>query len=373
MSNSAKRFLNIIKNTSESTNKQTSKVVSLKIKSLSPLVFTYNDKLTIDNQFYVLDKNFTTTNLRRGDIYYDLQVGDSVQAMMMNNGQTYYVLGNKTISSGGGGTSNYNNLENKPQINGNTLSGNMSTSDLGISVPTKTSDLTNDSGFYSKPDSGIPDTDLSSAVQTSLGKADTALQGMTILSYGSSTWNDFITAYNKKSVVYCRASSNANPATGSQTRLAFMAYVNNAENPTQVEFQYYRSVTSHTDSQQGDQVFVYLLKNTGVWSVTTRNAFSKVVAGTNMTSSYSSGVITLNATDTTYSAGTGIDITNNIISTTGGGGTSDYTDLTNKPQINGVTLSGNKSLSDLGITYSDTDLIAGTSPLASGTFYFYYE
>ena len=33
----------------------------------------------------------------------------------------------------------------------------------------------------------------------------------------------------------------------------------------------------------------------------------------------------------------------------GGGGTSDYTDLTNKPQINGHTLSGNQSASDLGI------------------------
>lgn len=32
-----------------------------------------------------------------------------------------------------------------------------------------------------------------------------------------------------------------------------------------------------------------------------------------------------------------------------GGGTDDYTDLQNKPQINSITLSGNKSLSDLGI------------------------
>ncbi len=38
-----------------------------------------------------------------------------------------------------------------------------------------------------------------------------------------------------------------------------------------------------------------------------------------------------------------------ISSTGGSGGTSDYTDLTNKPSINNVTLSGNKSLSDLGI------------------------
>ena len=33
----------------------------------------------------------------------------------------------------------------------------------------------------------------------------------------------------------------------------------------------------------------------------------------------------------------------------GGGGTTDYDDLSNKPQINGNTLSGNKSLADLGI------------------------
>ena len=32
----------------------------------------------------------------------------------------------------------------------------------------------------------------------------------------------------------------------------------------------------------------------------------------------------------------------------GGGGTGDYSDLTNKPKINDVTLSGNKSLSDIG-------------------------
>lgn len=33
----------------------------------------------------------------------------------------------------------------------------------------------------------------------------------------------------------------------------------------------------------------------------------------------------------------------------GGGGTTDYTDLNHKPQINGVTLTGNKSTSDIGI------------------------
>ncbi len=127
---------------------------------------------------------------------------------------------------------------------------------------------------------------------------------MQILSYGNSTWNDFITVYNKNAVVYCRASSNNNPATGSQTRMAFMAYVNNGTDPTEVEFQYYRSVSSHTDSQQGDQVFVYKLNKTNGWSVTTRNAFSKVAVTSPIAKSYASGTITLSHEDSGVTAGT---------------------------------------------------------------------
>ena len=130
-----------------------------------------------------------------------------------------------------------------------------------------------------------------------------AMTGMTILSYGSSTWQDFLTAYNANRVVYCRASSNSNPATGSQTRLAFMAYVSNATSPTEVEFQYYRSVSSHTASQQGDQVYVYKLNSTG-WSVTVREASVKVAAGTGISMAYSNGTATLSAniSDATTSA-----------------------------------------------------------------------
>ena len=52
--------------------------------------------------------------------------------------------------------------------------------------------------------------------------------------------------------------------------------------------------------------------------------------------------------------------------TSGGGGTSDYTDLENKPQINGVTLSGNKSTSDLGIdtlSLGISGAVAGNIPV----------
>lgn len=51
-----------------------------------------------------------------------------------------------------GGTSNYNDLANKPSINGVELFGNKTTADLGIKVPTKTSQLENDSGFLNKID-----------------------------------------------------------------------------------------------------------------------------------------------------------------------------------------------------------------------------
>lgn len=170
----------------------------------------------------------------------------------------------------------------------------LTASDVGAlpdttTIPSKTSDLTNDSGF---------------------------ITGMEILSYGNSTWQNFIDAYNANKVVYCRASSNSNPASGSQTRLAFMAYVNNATTPTEVEFQYYRSVSTHTASQQGDQVYVYKLNKTNGWSVTVREASVKVVAGTGLSGTYSNGTMTLTAPhDTTKQdilvSGTNIKTINN--------------------------------------------------------------
>lgn len=50
----------------------------------------------------------------------------------------------------------------------------------------------------------------------------------------------------------------------------------------------------------------------------------------------------------------------------GGGGTSDYNPLTNKPQINGVTLIGNKTTNDLGITASGVGAIPSTDKGANG-------
>lgn len=51
----------------------------------------------------------------------------------------------------------------------------------------------------------------------------------------------------------------------------------------------------------------------------------------------------------------------------GGGGTSDYNDLTNKPSIGGVTLSGNKSLSDIGAIAAPASPATGAFLVWNGT------
>lgn len=168
-----------------------------------------------------------------------------------------------------------------------------------------------------------------SAHWTATNVADNLGTKMVILSYGHSTWNDYITAYKANAIVYCRASSGSNPGSGSQTRMAFMAYVNNADNPTEVEFQYYRSVSSHSVTQQGDQVYVYKLTNAngGTWTVTVRESYTKIVAGTGLTSSYSSGTLTLNADAGSYVTDVAYDSTTHKITQTTGSTTSDVIGL----------------------------------------------
>lgn len=207
-------------------------------------------------------------------------------------------------------------------------------------IPTKTSDLTNDSGFltqhqdlssYALKSTVYTKTQIDTALSEKSDKATTlsgygiadaytktevdslvegsgvtsvngqtgtvtitasdlgAMTGMTILSYGHSTWDDFIEAYNANRIVYCKASTAVNPASGEQRRMAFLAYFET----NMAEFQYYRSVSSHTNAQQGDQVIIYQLRSNNTWSVTTRSASSRVVAGSGLSSAYANDTLTL--------------------------------------------------------------------------------
>lgn len=180
----------------------------------------------------------------------------------------------------------------------NALS-NMTPAALGTASAGSSSETARADHVHAKPsasDIGAIAAPSSASVDNVLaynGSAWVADKRTVILSYGSSTWQQFLDAYNANAVIYCRASSNSNPATGSQTRMAFMAYVNNAAAPTNVEFQYYRSVNQHSATQQGDQVYVYKLDKTAGWTVTVREAYTRIVAGTGLTASYSNGVLTI--------------------------------------------------------------------------------
>jgi len=198
-------------------------------------------------------------------------------------------------------------------------------------IPTATSDLNNDSGFITLSD--VPaqvnaDWNSSSGASEILNKptipsgvqlvpaatsadADKVLTvdaqgipgwavipaqstGLFQAEYGTTTYADIVQAINDKKIVYCRLNSGA-------SRMAFLAYIGSSN----VEFQYYRSLSSHSASNMTDEVYVYTVSSTG-WTTTTRKTGVKVVAGTHMSQSYSNDTLTLNCTwptvDQTYDA-----------------------------------------------------------------------
>ena len=141
---------------------------------------------------------------------------------------------------------------------------------------------------------------------------------MKVLSYGHSTWQDFINAYNENAIVYCKASSNSNPWSWNQWRMAFMAYININNStwlPTEVEFQYYRSRSDHNSAaNQLDQVFVYKLTSAWAWTVTERNTWAKAVAWTWINLWRGSGNMTINADTSVLATQTDLSSINWIVS-----------------------------------------------------------
>lgn len=130
--------------------------------------------------------------------------------------------------------------------------------------------------------------------------------GLTVLEYGKSTWADFQAAYNANKLVYCRYTMSAN-----EVRMAFLAYTF----PGKAEFQYYRTVGKKSDTQQGDEVYIYTLtKSKPAWTTTVRQNYTKIVAGTGLTSTYTysasanAGTLTLKSTPATTSTLGGVKV-----------------------------------------------------------------
>lgn len=111
--------------------------------------------------------------------------GEVGQVLATNgDGSTFW----KTVS-GGTGSTDYADLDNKPQINGVELSGNKTSSTLGLASESDLTSHTSNSDIhvtsynksdwsakYYKPSGGIPKSDLDISVQNSINNADTAVQ-----------------------------------------------------------------------------------------------------------------------------------------------------------------------------------------------------
>lgn len=130
--------------------------------------------------------------------------------------------------------------------------------------------VTSSTTWSASSDVNVPTMKSISDYVTGLG-----FTSMVVLTYGSSTWNDFIEAYNKNAIVYCAVNNS-----GSK-RMAFLAYYD-ATNPD-AEFQYVRSVNSLNASNPSDQVIIYRLYSDNSWTTTTRSLHGKVTAGSSIT------------------------------------------------------------------------------------------
>lgn len=146
---------------------------------------------------------------------------------------------------------------------------------------------------YTKPSSGIPASDLASAVQTSLGRADSALQSVPS-TYRTAAAQDIID------------NGKVDKVTGKGL-----------------------SANDYTNADK--------TKLAGIEAGAEVNKIDTIAEGANITVTKSGKTVTISAS--------------------GGGGSNNYNDLSNKPQIAGTTLTGNKTLAELGAA-SSADLSA---------------
>lgn len=314
----------------------------------------------------------------KGEIVYT----SDTNTLKVGDGINRYVDLPTIAGGGGGGTDNYNELLNKPQINGTTLSGNKSSSDLGLATSAQgaladtalqpgdnISDLTNDSGFIT----GINSSDVTSALgYTPVDPSDLS----TVATTGN--YNDLS---NKPTIPVVPTNVSA--------------FTNDAGYITGIDS---TDVTNALGYTPADQSSLATVATTGAYSdltgtptiptvndptiVITQGGVTKGSFSLNQTTgdtialdaggligdfvpqyttmptadiSHADQIVQYKgATDSTYTNGYfykcveegGVYLWSQVSVQPG---TSDYSTLSNKPSINSVTLSGNKTSADLGI------------------------
>ena len=168
--NAAQKIVNSMKKVNNSNKEPSSQIISATVSSINPLKFQLENRLELDENFYIL------SNL---EDWKNIKIGTKVRAFSYNNGQKYYIseiledknynmfsmnknieeilsgtadiefnpvgtgLKSTTISdalkelaanSGGevGGTYDYEALENKPSIEGIELEGDKTFEELNL-------------------------------------------------------------------------------------------------------------------------------------------------------------------------------------------------------------------------------------------------
>ena len=320
----------------------------------------------------------------------------------------------------GGGTSDYDSLSNRPQVNSVTLTGNKSSSDLGVAdethshttsditdfpslatvattgdyddltdkptIPTKVSDLNNDSGFITTESDpvftastayGISSSDVTNWNAKAVGNgrifygtcttsASTTVKSVTCTAYDTLTTGDVVVvSFTKVNSATSVLQMNVN-STGlksiKQVRNGSLANIKNAGSLSGTCTFVYDGTYWVLQSTDDDTTYTIptktsdLTNDSGFLTAETDPVFTASDAYGISSSDITAwnGKSTVSLTRKTTSGTNIADITINGTTTelyapSGGGGTSDYDSLSNRPSINSTTLTGNKTSSDLGV------------------------
>ena len=214
-------------------------------------------------------------------------------------GNGIIIDGNIISATGGGGsgTDNYNNLNNKPQINGVTLQGNKTFSDLGLQTTKKYTEIDNYIlGYYF--DLFGSDTFIGDNIPRPLTNSNSCYLAINKNDYKTNRFR--ITGISEYEIWF---TSSLNPL---------------LENSTLTSASGYSGSSSRRWQYNNEEIEVNVPEE--------------------------ANYIIFNFTNTDELAPKVEAITETIE-----GGTTDYEELDNKPQINGVTLIGNKTFEDLGL------------------------
>ena len=168
----------------------------------------------------------------------------------------------------------------------------------------------------SKQDTLVSGTNIKTINNTSLlGSGNIDISGAFIAEYGVTAFSDLLDAVTAEKPIIIKETDYYVPVT------VDTYYLNSAL----VMYGVY-------NAYQTPRLVIYELDSGDTWARDVINLQEKLISGTNIKTVNGNSLL-----------GSG-----NIV-IPGGGGTSDYDSLTNRPQINSVTLTGNKSFVDLGL------------------------